>query len=398
MDEWSIPRSPLFMVSDNASNMTKAGELLDCELHLGCYAHTLNLAVQKCLAVPTLSRVLARVRKIVAFFHRSTVAAAMLKTQASLLELPFHKLVIDVCTRWNSAYDMLDRYLAIQAAVVSVLVSKDLKHKDKDMKFLSDEEITIAEDVVRCLKPLKDITTTMCSEASPTASIILPIHHQLLTRVLVPKEGDSLTIINMKNAMSRNLNERYATKKEMLNKTTALDPRFKTMPYLTEEERLGVFSMLVREAGCQQITVKTEPVDTNDNVVTSAQRDEPPLPTLEGAGAVASPVKEMPRQPKILKTECPPQPSASSTTLGDILGDVYITKVEPASVKSKLQKAEDEVSLYKNSPCIGVDTNPLDWWGENEGKFPLLSLLAKKYLCIDQSTYYGTSRYMRPRG
>ena len=98
--------------------------------------------------------------------------------------------------------------------------------------------------------------------------------------------------------------------------------------------------------GCQQVTVKTELVDINDNEVTSAQGDEPPFPTLEGDGATASPLKEMSCQPKILKPECPPQPSAPSTTLGDILGDVYITKIEPASVKSSYRK--------QKMKCLGI--------------------------------------------
>lgn len=223
------------MVSDNAANMTKAEELLQCELHLGCYAHTLNLAVQKCLGVQSVARILARVKRIVGFFHRSSVDAAMLKSQSTLLEVPYHKLVMDVCTRWNSAYDMLERYLSLQAAIVSVLVSKELKNKEKDLKFLSDDETTLAEEIVTCLKPLKAITTTMCSETSPTASIIIPIHHQLIDNILLPKEGDSPTIVNMKKSMSSNLKERYASKEHVSNKITALDPRFKSLPYLPEE-------------------------------------------------------------------------------------------------------------------------------------------------------------------
>ncbi|XP_061189595.1 E3 SUMO-protein ligase ZBED1-like [Saccostrea echinata] len=334
LDEWNIPRTPLFVVSDNAANVTKTGDLLKCELHLGCYAHTLNLAVQKCLGV-----------------------------------------------QWNSAYEMLDRYLSMQAAVVSVLVSKDLKNKDKDLKFLSDDETTLAEDVVTCLKPLKAITTTMCSETSPTASIILPIHYQLLDYVLLPKEGDSPTIVNMKKSMSLNLKERYATKENMLNKVTALDPRFKTLPYLPEEDRLSVFDTLVREAGNlsntnTQITVKTEPVDNADNPPI------PPLPVLPTVSddSVPHPPEENPIPPKIMKIESKSKPSSS--TLNDILGDVYISKVCPPLKKPKLQAAEDEISQYKSCPGIPLNANKLNWWKENQGQFPLLAVLAKKYLCI----------------
>ncbi|XP_069114244.1 E3 SUMO-protein ligase ZBED1-like isoform X1 [Argopecten irradians] len=102
--EWGIPSDPIPpIVSDNASNIVKAGEILGCTMHFKCFAHTINLDAQKSLKVKAISHLLAKIRKTVAFFHRSTTANALLKTQADLLSLPGHKLVIDVPTRWNSA-------------------------------------------------------------------------------------------------------------------------------------------------------------------------------------------------------------------------------------------------------------------------------------------------------
>ena len=45
--------------------------------------HTLNLALQKALKVKRVGHVLARVRQIVAFFHRNTFAANLLKSKQS---------------------------------------------------------------------------------------------------------------------------------------------------------------------------------------------------------------------------------------------------------------------------------------------------------------------------
>lgn len=52
---------------------------------------------------------LAKVRRIVAFFRRSAVAANAFKVQADHLGIPNKKFKIDV-TRWNSAYEMIERY------------------------------------------------------------------------------------------------------------------------------------------------------------------------------------------------------------------------------------------------------------------------------------------------
>ena len=40
---------------------------------IACFAHTLNLASQKDMAVNQVSRLLGKIRRAVSFFHRSTV-------------------------------------------------------------------------------------------------------------------------------------------------------------------------------------------------------------------------------------------------------------------------------------------------------------------------------------
>lgn len=174
MEEWNFnPKLPVYLVNDNASNMLKAGELL------GCNAHTLNIAAQKALKVKSVSNMLAKVRRIVVFFRRSAVAANAFKVQADLLGIPNKKFKMDVVTRWNSAYEMIEKYLEVQVAVVGALLSKDVKNKDKDLKFLQDDDRRVAEDFVKCMKPLKSITTTLCTEKNATIYIILPLHRGL---------------------------------------------------------------------------------------------------------------------------------------------------------------------------------------------------------------------------
>lgn len=80
--EWMLPTLP--PVSDNAKNMVKAAELLKTGFYLGCFAHILNLGPQKALQVPCVGNLLAKVRRIVAFFQRSAVSATALKIQTDL--------------------------------------------------------------------------------------------------------------------------------------------------------------------------------------------------------------------------------------------------------------------------------------------------------------------------
>ena len=103
---------------------------------------------------------------------------------------------MDVGTRRNSAVDMVQRFFNVQCAVISVLRSKEItkvKSREKDLNTLSDGDIAMAEELVECLKKLKDITTMLCSECNPTASMILPLLYDLLDNRLKESNGTELT-------------------------------------------------------------------------------------------------------------------------------------------------------------------------------------------------------------
>ena len=206
--EWGLPEHPP-LVTDNASNMLVAGRELGCNPHICCYAHTLNLAVQKGLNVNSVSRLLGRIRRVVSYFHRSTSAAAVLKDKIKLLGLRQIKLIHDVCTRWNAAVDMLERFLELQPAVYAALMSKDIRTKETDVATFNEDDITLlAEDIMTVLTPLRTVTMALCSELMPTASLILPLQKKFLTTILVVKDIDPPVVQQLKNEISNNLTPR----------------------------------------------------------------------------------------------------------------------------------------------------------------------------------------------
>lgn len=207
IEEWEISDKNPAIVTDNAANIVRAVQLMG-RSHMGCFAHLLNLASQAGLKIPAIARLLGRVRRIVAFFHRSTTASHSLKEKQQLLQLPQHKLVMDVTTRWNSSLEMLDRFLEQQPAISAVLMSPDVRRRESDLCTLAETDITTAEDVVRCLGPMKTASLAISEEESPTMSMVAPLQVQLLNQMACTAE-DTAIIKELKTAIHQNLSSRY---------------------------------------------------------------------------------------------------------------------------------------------------------------------------------------------
>lgn len=197
LEEWGLTEKDPIIVTDNA--MIRAVEMMEL-LHIGCFAHTINLALQAALKLPAISRLLGRVRRIVFFKEKQT-----------LLNLPCRKLKIDVVTRWNSALDMLDRFLEQQPAISAALLSPEVRRSEKDLCTLTEADITVAEDIVKALRPMKSATLVISGENSATLSIIAPLHAQLLAEMR-PTASDSTVIKELKSAVHDNLRFRYVYK------------------------------------------------------------------------------------------------------------------------------------------------------------------------------------------
>lgn len=60
MVKWGIETKVKVITVYNASNMDTAIQVSGAELNLGCFAQTLNLASNKALTDPSLSKVLAK--------------------------------------------------------------------------------------------------------------------------------------------------------------------------------------------------------------------------------------------------------------------------------------------------------------------------------------------------
>lgn len=177
------------------------------------------------LPVATVACLLGKIRKVVTFFHKSTTACQALTVKREMLNLPKHKLIHDVTTRWNIARDMLARYVEQQPASYSAL--------NMDMAMLTDTEQKMAEQFIKVLKRLKTVTTLMSSETTPTISMILALK-ELILKSMTPGDKDYAAVKVAKEAIAWDLGKRYTDPElqKYLQKATSLDLRVKFLPGL----------------------------------------------------------------------------------------------------------------------------------------------------------------------
>ena len=99
----------------------------------------------------------------------------------------------------------------------------------------------------------------------PTASLILRLYYSLVgsNGHLSSRDDDSVLVTQMKIVMKTDLTGRYDGQVEKLSMITALDPRLKHIPFLSEEERHLMFNRItegaVLVAGQPRPVIKTEP-------------------------------------------------------------------------------------------------------------------------------------------
>ena len=152
-DEWGITSKVYAVVTDNGANMVAAVHKT-CWKHIPCFSHTLNLIVKDSIKADTsLESSLEKCSAIVRFFNHSTRATDKLKEVQNQLNLPQHKLIQSVDTRWNSVLYMIDRLYEQQQAITTALCLLG-----RNNMCLSDGEWSHIRQAIDVLRPFEEAT------------------------------------------------------------------------------------------------------------------------------------------------------------------------------------------------------------------------------------------------
>ena len=187
---------------------------------------------------------------------------------------------------------------------------------------------------------------------------------------LISREEDSAAVAEMKRIMAADLKERYSEQKELLHRTTALDPRFKSFPYMSASQRDEIFRQLIEATVSlhqTQSEVKQEPGHGTD------VKEEPGVPTLPDLPAVADTIHV--EDVEEIGAEAPETQTQTTCLLDSLLTDVFITYEEPP--KGPYQLCSTEVASYRQEAELSMKENPLEWWEVNAFRYPMLTRMAK---------------------
>lgn len=232
---------------------------------------------------------------------------------------------------------MIERILEQQQAICAVL-AEDRKNW---YRMPSDQEISCLEAVATALKPLSTFTDALSGELCVTVSAVQPLLQHITDVLLAPTSSDCFIVKEMKETIVDDMKARYSDSSiaAIIDLSCYLDPRFRLQHV---RDRDATLAQIKAEA----ITVAAKLMHTNPQGEVRTEETPPPVKKVKGLGA-------------ILKHAFP----QASTDL-----------------RSDSERVQVEMDRYRDLPCVDMDQDPLAWWKNQD--LPILSTLARKYLCI----------------
>ena len=123
--EFDLALKALALITDNASSIIASGEFISEELeeefgnldfsHYRCAAHILNLAVSK--GIQLVNEFIEKVRSLISYIKASHLINNRLKVLCNVKGINYLAPELDIKTRWNSTYYMLEKWKRMESAL-----------------------------------------------------------------------------------------------------------------------------------------------------------------------------------------------------------------------------------------------------------------------------------------
>lgn len=336
LQDWGLDETRLTSITtDSGSNIILACRLLGWT-RLSCFGHNLDLAVRKGFDDQRVSRVLRLCRQIVAAFAYSWKRTKELHQTLEQKGIPIKKLRADVSTRWGSTIFMVKR-IKEQIDAIRTVLSNDRKASHLVPTW---QDSDVIDSLIAAIEPLEEITDLLSGEKRVTSSAIKPLLKHLVSKVLIGQESDTTLTRQIKSVIKQDLQSRYEDEEisNFLDICSLLDPRFKSI-FTFESE----VAKIVRDLSLDVLA-----------------ENESPIP---------------------LSAEPAEEPPSKKGKFRKIFGDDFQNETTDCGASTPLERVKQEMAMYFQLPVMDIDENPLSWWKHESIRMPLLSQLAKKYLC-----------------
>ena len=330
-DRWEITDKVCCVVTDNASNIKGAIRIHKWN-HLSCFAHTLNLIVSDSLRdTDEVASVIKLIKNIVSYFHKSSKASDKLGIIQARLNLPHHKLIQDVDTRWNSVFYMLERYLEQEEAIQTTLCLLGRT----DLVVPTEQNLLVSE-TISILRPFEVVTREISAEKYISASKIIPLS-KALQRLTTSYTG---SVSALCNKLTTNMRDRFLYMEEntIIASPTLLDPRFKKLAF----------------------TDKTAAERSSRSIIAEVAT------TYNDAGDSGESTNE----------------STASISDNPIWNVFDQTVADVRSSRLPTTASLTEVQQYLRIPNIDRHDDPLQWWKDNIATLSKMEKTVRKYLTI----------------
>ena len=361
-EAWELQEKTFVGVTDNAASMKKAMRQLGV-MHIGCTAHTIQLAVNDGVNLIKDSLV-KRAKELNNFLvNRDKYRERFRDIQRSLYQRNINNsstcqildaIGSDTKTRWNSTFILLERLLILRNAIneLQIQLSRDSDRKVRNdgetlsNLLLSENEWLGIVELVRLLEPFAKATGLISGSTYPTLSQMFPTLHCLF------KHLDQLNLIlthseirKVHEKITQSIHTRYQDPKTTGFLATFLDPRFKSMIFATESEKIQTIAAL-----------KTKMTESTQIGVQMAH-------TLH-------------------------ESEEESPSLMSLFYDDHLPAIQSSPAEQELVVYQTLPDLPKYEPTHKKYSqySPYTWWKNNKHTLPLLAQQVRIYLAIPASS------------
>ncbi|XP_040437265.1 E3 SUMO-protein ligase ZBED1-like [Falco naumanni] len=327
---------------------------------LCCAARTLHRCVAAGLEVEQVREALGAARGIVRYFQQDAKATGSLNGKLEATKRTRLSLALDAEARWLSTAEMCESLLELKWAVMAVL--EEHPEGAAAAPRLADGQWKLLQDLVGVLRTVRIAVAFLREEQNASISSLLPCVHGVAAAIGQQAEeaGTGAVIRTVVGNIRAELRRCWGSaedEKVLENPAVIasfLDPRFKELRFLSPALRnelhqrvktiLSQISNPQAPAGGRFWTLcwdyKAEGGEGNS---------QPPAPKEQSASAA-------PQSPY----------------------DILLGRDPTESMPEIHQQLEN----YIVEPLCKRSTNPLDWWKNNEHRFPAVARLSRHFLAI----------------